>query len=334
VSEIRYDRLHDTYAIIAPERLHRPDFTSTKGVGISKEVCPFCEGNEAMTAKEIFAIRSSKTFENQSGWQSRVIPNLYKAVAIEAVHQYHNGSFAYWDGFGAHEIIIDTPKHNHWIAQWSHEETVIWMKTLRQRIEDLRRDTRIAFFVLFKNEGVDAGDTMFHSHTQLIGLPLIPKGVGEMNARIREYFETHHNALMESILSNEEESKTRIVESFGVFSAFCPYASGYPFEVMISSRQWVGQIDTLSDEHIQELSTLLLSVIQKMRLQLGEFAFNLSVSTPPLSEDISGYEAHRLVIRILPRMYRFEGFNVSTEMMINPVEPELAAKILRGDNHG
>jgi len=334
MSEIRYDRLNDTHVIIAPERLHRPDFTSVETQKAQEELCPFCEGNEGMTPKEIFAMREAGSAANQKGWHTRVVPNLYKAVAIEAPHQHHEGMFEYWDGFGAHEVIIDTSTHHVSMCDWSHEEMAAWLKTLRGRVEDLRRDHRIVFLSLFKNEGFDAGSTMSHCHTQLIALPLIPKAQREMNHRNREYFYTHHHALMESIVREEEEAKIRLIESHGEFSAFCPYASSYPFEVMISSKKGIGQIDTLSDTHIDQLVTLLTLVLQRLRTQLETFSFNLWVSTPPLGDDAKECEAHRLMIRIMPRLYRLGGFETNSQMMINPVEPELAAKLLRGDNHG
>ena len=334
MSEIRYDRFHDTHVLIAPERIHRPDFSPKNETTVANSICPFCEGNEAMTPKEIFAIRPTDTRANTLGWQTRVVPNLYKAVAIEAPHQNHQNTFAYWKGFGAHEVIIDTSVHHRSMVSWSNEERVLWLKTLRQRVEDLRRDHRLSYISLFKNEGADAGATMEHCHTQLIALPLIPKNQRDLNRRSREYFQTHHHALMKAILRDEEADGLRMIESVGEFSAFCPYASGFPFEVMISSKNCVTQIDTLSDESILQLSTLIGSVLKKMRLTLGEFAFNLLISTPPLGEDIGECDAHRIVIRILPRIYRFGGFEVGSEMLINPVEPELAAKLLRGEKHG
>lgn len=334
VSEIRYDRLHDTHVIIAPQRLHRPDFAVKNEESSEREVCPFCEGNEAMTPKEIFALRPPETFANSVGWQTRVVPNLYKAVAIEAPHQYHQaGAFEYWDGFGAHEVIVDTARHTRSMCEWSHHEVVAWLKTLRQRVEDLRRDHRIAFMALFKNEGSDAGSTQSHCHTQLIGLPIVPKSQLELYHRSREYWHNRHCALIESIVSDEEEAEVRMIERVGEFSAFCPFASSYPFEVMIGSKNCIGQIDTLKDTEIEDLASLLSLVMQKLTMQLNRFAFNLWISTPPLGEDAKECEAHRLIIRIMPRLYRFGGFEVNTDMMINPMEPELAAKLLRGDNH-
>jgi UDPglucose--hexose-1-phosphate uridylyltransferase len=333
MSEIRYDRLNDTHVLIAPERLHRPDTTRVDHDSKGAE-CPFCEGNESMTPKEIFAMRDPETMANQKGWHTRVVPNLYKAVAIEAPHLHHSGTFEYWDGFGAHEVILDTPTHQISMMGWSHEETVIWLKTLRERVGDLRRDHRIAFISLFKNEGFDAGSTMAHCHTQLIALPVIPKAIREINRHAREYFHFHHHALMESIVSDEEEANVRLIERRGEFSAFCPYASEYPFEVMISSKRCIGQIDTIVDANLDDLALLLESVLQRLHTQLKSFCFNLWISTPPLGEDVLEGDAHRLMIRITPRIYRFGGFEVNTSMMINPVSPEVAAKLLQGDNHG
>ena len=133
MSEIRYDRLNDNHVLISPERLHRPDMTPI-GEDTQLLTCPFCEGNEAMTPKEIFAMRHDDSWANQKGWNTRVVPNLYKAVAIEAPHQHNFGIFESWEGFGAHEVIIDTPQHHVSMSQWSHEECVAWLKTLRARV--------------------------------------------------------------------------------------------------------------------------------------------------------------------------------------------------------
>jgi UDPglucose--hexose-1-phosphate uridylyltransferase len=152
--------------------------------------------------------------------------------------------------------------------------------------------------------------------------------------RIHEHFNTHHLSLLESIIRDEEDAEVRVIEKQGEFSAFCPYASSYPFEVMIGSKKCISQMDTISDGDIDELALILMSVLKRLNSQLKNFSFNLWISTPPLGENAQECEAHRLFIRITPRLYRFGGFEVNSEMMINPVEPELAAKFLRGDDHG
>lgn len=336
MSEIRYDRLHDTHVIIAPERLHRPDFGRSENGEDTDTVCPFCEGNESMTPPEIFALRAVGTRADESGWQTRVVANLYKAVQIETPDTHHYGLFEHWDGFGAHEVIIDTPVHHTSMREFSAAEIAAWLQTLRERVADLRRDHRIAYLSLFKNEGVMAGSTQPHSHTQIIGLPIIPQAERDQYQRMFEHYRSTGKALLESIISQEEEDRVRIIAKEGDFTAFCPYASGYPFEVMISSKKTLGQIDTLSDGTIDTLAPLLAALFKKMKRQLGSFHYNLLIATPPLQkggvfDDMVTQinEVSRFSIRIVPRIYRHGGFEAGTGMLINPVSPESAAKLLR-----
>ncbi|MFA5216798.1 UTP--glucose-1-phosphate uridylyltransferase [Sulfuricurvum sp.] len=337
MSEIRYDRLHDIHVIIAPERLRHPDdtesFEKVTPEPYSSEPCPFCEGNESMTPPEIYALRNERSFPNDKGWKTRVVPNLFKAVQIETPPNHHCGLFEHWEGFGAHEVIIDTPVHKTSMCEWGEEDVIVWLKTLSQRVSDLRHDHRIVYISLFKNEGKNAGATMSHCHTQLIGLPIIPKSIHELFRRSWEYYHTTSQALMESILSHEEETQSRIIEKVGNFTSFCPYASGYPFEVMISSITKTGQIDTLSSEEVESIASLLVSTFKRLKRQLGIFHFNLWISTPSLNDDIDSSEICRFTIRIMPRLYRHGGFENTTDILINPVSPELAAKLLRESNH-
>lgn len=337
MSDIRYDRIHDTHVIIAPERLHRPHCCGVEEEKeIAKEHCPFCEGNEFMTPSEIFAIREKGSLSNKGGWKTRVVPNLYKAVQIEAAHEHHFGIFEHWEGFGAHELIIDTPEHHTSMTQWSESTVVKWLQTLRARVSDLRKDERIAYISLFKNEGSEAGATQQHSHTQLIGLPIIPKLQREIYQRSYDHYRKNSSALLESEIVHEEACNERIVARQGEFTAYCPYASAYPFEVIISSKRALGQIDTLHDETIAEIAPLILIILKNIKKQLGCITFNLSISTPPLQGNTFEYdilthtdEICRFAIRIMPRLYHLAGFEVSTGVMINPVLPEHAAKLLR-----
>ena len=336
MSEIRYDRMRDTHVIIAPERLHRPDFGIDAKQESINSICPFCEGNESMTPPEIFALRDANTFANEAGWHTRVVPNLYKAVQTETPHSHHYGMNEYWEGFGAHEVIIDMPNHLTSLRDWNETQMVAWIKTLRNRVSDLRNDGRIAYISLFKNEGSDAGATLAHSHTQLIGLPIIPKEEHARYVRNHEHFKSSGKALLESIIMHEEDAQTRIVASHGNFTAFCPYASAYPFEVMISSKKSIGQIDTLSDEAISYLATLLIVTFKKLKRQLGNFHFNLWIATPPLQQESVGEDLYthsndscRFAMRIMPQIYRHGGFEASTGIIINPVSPELASKLLK-----
>ena len=56
-------------------------------------------------------------------------------------------------------------------------EEVLW--AYRDRMEDLKKDKRFQYILIFKNEGPAAGATLEHTHSQLIALPIVPIQVQE-----------------------------------------------------------------------------------------------------------------------------------------------------------
>lgn len=340
MSEIRYNRLNDTHVIMAPERLSRPNLTPKKIVSEQERgECPFCEGNESMTPPEIFSLRQNSE-PNTTGWKTRVIPNLYKAVQIEAPYQHHYALFEYWEGFGAHEVIIDTPKHYASMSEWEFQEFVNWLKTLSNRISDLRNDSRLAYISLFKNEGEQAGATQSHPHTQLIGLPMIPKNQQDYFERAHTFFKEHGHALLDDIVNNEQDNGKRVILQEDGVVAYAPFASEFPFEVIIALTNSPRQLDMLNGLEIETLSRVLKKIMISLKKEIGNFDFNISIATPPLQEN--GFandllekvsQSNRFYIRIMPRIYKLAGFEVSSGININPVAPELVTKLLKERIH-
>ena len=54
-------------------------------------------------------------------------------------------------------------------------EQVLW--AFRERVQDLKRDRRFRYIIIFKNHGAAAGASLEHSHSQLIALPIVPREV-------------------------------------------------------------------------------------------------------------------------------------------------------------
>ncbi len=337
MSEIRYNPLEDSYVILAPERLKRPTRLAWERERASAGCCPFCEGNESMTREEIDAIRPEGSLPNTIGWSTRVVPNLYKAVAIEvALEHQEEGLYHRYTGFGAHEVIIDTPKHLTQMDEWSLETFVDWLSTLQKRIQDLRRDVRIVSISLFKNQGVEAGATQDHSHTQLIGLPIIPTALVAYYQRQHTYYQTHQRALLADIVDQEIQAQERLVMVEGEFVVWCPYASAYPFEVMLCVVEESGGLEAFTPTSLQRLATVMQRLLRGMRQILGCFDLNLSIAVPPLQKVAQSEaffdglaQSSRFSLQIRPRMARHGGFEVSTGMMVNTVSPEESARLLR-----
>lgn len=337
MSQIRYDLIHDEYALIAPERLHRPDCFKVAAATDSVESsrCPFCPGHEGMTPPEIFAIRENGK-ANTPGWKTRVVPNLYKAVQIEAPWQSRDeGPYRIWEGLGAHEVIIDTPRHLLRMDEWSQEEYRYWLQTLRERINDLRNDQRLIYFSLFKNQGRYAAATQSHPHTQLIALPTVPQvELAHLN-RAHDYFLTHRISMFEAVLDEESRGGERIVAENDRFVLYCPYASAFAFETVITARE-VTALNDLDDTAIEALAGVIKDAVGRLYQVLGDFDFNVLFNTPPMQKNAETEpffddlgQMWRLHIRIIPRLFRLGGFELGSGVIINPVAPEEAAKHLR-----
>lgn len=338
MSEIRLDRISKRYVIIAPERLRRPNsITRSEALNRSKASCPFCENNEHLTPKEIFALRSNGA--NLPGWQTRVIPNLYKAVQIESQESSkRDGMFESIPGLGAHEIVIDTPCHECDMADLSDGEIYKWLETIVARVSDLQKDQRLIYLSVFKNVGKEAGATQTHPHTQLIALPMMPKDESDFLDRNMLYYQRHGRGIVEDILHNEILHEKRIVTQVGSFVAFCPYASSFAFEVMIAPKQNISTVHNCSKKQLEDLAKLLKSVFTKLSKQLGKFDYNLVFTQAPLNENFENENYmkfldrnYRFMVRIIPRIYNIAGFELSSGMAINSMEPEQCAKLLRGD---
>jgi UDPglucose--hexose-1-phosphate uridylyltransferase len=288
-----------------------------------------------MTPPEIYAFRTKQT--DISSWSVRVVPNLYKAVQIELGDESRvEGMFESRPGVGAHEILIDTPCHSCRMSQMDIDNIIEWLNAISNRVSDLRKDKRLIYLSVFKNQGESAGATQSHPHTQLIALPIMPHETLRLMERDLQYYRRHGRGKVEDLLENELLEGTRIVARKGNFVAFCPYASSYPFEVIIVPRKALMTLDQLNRDEIFQLATLTKEVMQRLDIELGDYDFNMAFNMAPLNSNFENEpyfpylkKYYRMTIRIMPRIYRLGGFELSTGLLINPVTPEEAAQLLR-----
>src|SRR5262245_29406785 len=73
VPELRKDPITGRWVIYSAERAARPHDLPGAPDPPSEEGCPFCEGHEAETPPEIYAVRDYGTAANSPGWRVRVV---------------------------------------------------------------------------------------------------------------------------------------------------------------------------------------------------------------------------------------------------------------------
>jgi UDPglucose--hexose-1-phosphate uridylyltransferase len=339
MSELRHDPLNKRWVIIAGERAQRPqDFELVVSAPPEERPCPFCEGNEAHTPPEISALRPEGSAPNGPGWLVRVVPNRYPALAIEGQPDRRGlGLYDRMHGIGAHEVIIDSPRHEVELCDQPPEQLLRIVTTWRDRIVDLMRDERFKYVLLFKNHGPAAGASLEHPHAQIIATPVTPREIAAELESSRQHHELKERCLICDLIAQETDDGKRIVAVNDHFIAFAPYASRFPFEVFLAPRRHVHEFGATPDAHLASFGAALADVLKRLKLLLRDVSYNFVLHTAPNTNvnprrafywTTLPYDWH-WHLEILPRLTRVAGFEWGTGFHINPTAPEDAARLLR-----
>jgi UDPglucose--hexose-1-phosphate uridylyltransferase len=326
--DLRKDPIVGRWVIVAKSRAKRPhDFDSTPHLRRG-QFCPFCEGNEDKTPHEILAYRNPGSQRNREGWRVRVVPNKFPALEIEGdLSKRGDGIYDMMQGVGAHEVIIESPKHLVSTSQLSEEQLrdVLWV--YRDRLVDLKKDSRLVYGMIFKNVGAAAGASLEHTHSQLIVTPIVPINVCEEMAGSLEFYNYRGRCVYCDMIHQELATEKRIVCDTPGFVAFCPFASRFPFETWVLPKAHASHYENLQRNGVDELSGVLRSVIAKIEVALDRPAYNYIIHTAPFdTQELRHYHWH---IEIMPSLTKAAGFEWGTGFYINPVPPEEAAAFLR-----
>jgi len=336
--ELRHDPIQKRWVIIASERGRRPDDFPRQEQSPSVGFCPFCEGNESKTPPEIAAVRYSGSSANTPGWQVRVVPNKFPALRIEGdLERKGIGVHDRMNGIGAHEVIIETPRHDLNMADMSIDELkrVLWM--YRERLADLMQDRRFKYILIFKNYGAAAGASLSHPHTQIIATPVTPLAISAELASAKEHYHIKERCLFCDMIVQELESGERIVHSSEAYVGIAPYASRFPFELFLAPRQHHHSYVEMDDGMLHNLAMALKDVLLRIKRCLNDPPYNFLVHTIPNVRATPKRTAYWDTIsvdfhwhfEIIPRLTRVAGFEWGTGFYINPTAPEEAAKYLR-----
>lgn len=329
MSDFRYCKLSQEWTLFAPKRLKRPNHLNNKKSvyfgEIIHEKCPFDMGREDFTPNEITRI-------SQDGkWQCRVVPNLFNALSIDVESKSSRDNyFETYSGFGAHEVVIETPHHDKQMFDYDYNDFLNYFTIIKQRLENLRNDPRIAYLSIFKNHGLDAGASMEHAHSQIMGLPFLPKKLKNEIVYKKEYYDEHKRALLDDIVYEELANQKNIIAQNSDFVLYCPYASKFAFEAKIVSKKKLSSLLEFNERDLSALCDISKEFFATFKKSLGEIDFNMIINNAPyLDYDENTKEYFRFCIDIKPRIYKQAGFELDSDININVMLPEEAAKIYK-----
>ena len=339
--ELRHDPIQKRWVIISSDRARRPVDLEPERSEPERPVdparCPFCGGNEAKTPTEIWSWRDPSAPPG-TPWTVRVVPNKYPALTIEGdVEREAVGHYDRVNGVGAHEVIVETPDHGKRLPDMTLGEFVAVLRAYRARLNDLRRDRRLRYILIFKNYKERAGASLQHPHSQVIATPVTPRTVAGELESARQHYNLKERCLICDILHQEVREQERVVQVDEHFITVAPYASRFPFELMLAPRAHGHDFGLLDDTGLEQLAYHFRDVLRRVQKGLGDPPYNFLLHTSPNTESMSkrpGYWSTIAAdwhwhIEILPRLTSVAGFEWGTGYYINPTPPEVAATYLR-----
>ena len=326
--ELRKDPITGRWVIIATDRARRPsDFIRQPVPFPTTSICPFDYGHEHKTPPEVLAYRNNGG-RDQPGWRVRVVPNKFPVLGIEGdLNKQGEGMYDKMNGIGAHELVVETPDHSATLTTLPEKqiEEVLW--AFKERVNDLKKDRRFRYILLFKNHGEASGANLEHTHSQLIALPVVPKRVKEEVDGALSFYEQRDRCIFCDIIRQEITAGVRMVTETDRFAVLEPYAPRFPFETWILPKRHESHFEDSDGGTLANLAWVLRSTLRKIDKVLERPSYNFIVHSSPVQEPpLPHYHWH---IEIIPRLTKVAGFEWGTGFYINPTPPEESARFLR-----
>ncbi|MFA7308933.1 MAG: DUF4931 domain-containing protein [Patescibacteria group bacterium] len=337
-NQYRYNQLSGQWVIIAPGRSNRPgDFVKKKEPTRTTQPKDFfLEGNEKRTPPEILAIRKESTKANTPGWSVRVIPNKYPVFEKSKLPNKKDvkGKTTNLPAYGYHEIVITShPKKD--FGQMSLAKVSEVVHVYMERYRALTQDEKISSIVIIQNHGPLAGASISHPHSQIFAHAHLQNTTLDLEVeKAISYHKESGRKILEDLLRKEVKEGRRIIKQNNHFVVISPYASRFPFEVMIIPKNTSSHFESLSEDEAFSYAQILQEVLAGYFKGLLNPDYNMYVRTPPI-RFVSNQEKEEVTKSFLwytsisPRLTTYGGFEYATDMIINPIAPEEATKFLK-----
>ncbi len=323
--ELRKDPLLGRWVIIGTERVRRPsDFRSPRPPRRGGP-CVLCAGHERETPPEVLVYRDRP---DDGGWRVRVVPSKFPALRVEGdLERRGHGLYDLMNGIGAHEVIIESPRHDDTLARLPLAAVEDVVRAWRDRIVDLKRDQRFRAIVVFKTHALGDAAASEHPHSQLLATPIPPQALNDELHHARAYHDYRERCLFCDIVHQEAEERTRVIVESEHVVAFAPFAARFPFETWIVPRRHAPAFEHGSAAVLRDLARALRAVSRKLERALGDPSFEFQLHSAPFAEGESPwYHWH---LEITPTLSSPAGADRGSGFHVNPMPPEDAARFLR-----
>ncbi|OHA48971.1 MAG: hypothetical protein A2806_04635 [Candidatus Terrybacteria bacterium RIFCSPHIGHO2_01_FULL_48_17] len=329
-SELRRDLISGDWVVIATGRGKRPQRAVKKRARDLEyektEGCPFDNPQSGSNAPPLFVVQKPGA-QMSEDWFIQVIPNKYPALAPGEEYDRTVGPFDVKSGVGFHELVITQP-HDRGLPQFSIEEASLVLHTYRSRYHALAHEHSVRYISIFHNFGKEAGASIFHPHSQILAIPVIPPDVNRSFQGSLKYFEEKGHCVHCDLIGWERQQRLRVIFENNSFIALCPFVSRSAFEVRIFPKAHEPCFQELGDRELSDAAEALKETLRKIWAVLEEPSYNFFIHSSPCGKSLY-FPHYHWHLEVLPKVSIWAGFEIATGIEISTVAPEEAAAMLR-----
>lgn len=204
------------------------------------------------------------------------------------------------------EVIVESPRHDDGFGDVGDVAEIagVWRDRLLAHVG-------ARYPALFRNEGRRAGASILHLHSQLVPLPFVPPRI--------ELEQRGFAAAVRCPLCGRPEGA--VVNETHSFLWIAPHASRMAYQQWVVPKRHVSSMTALGDSELEDLGSLLRSCAQATARVTR--AWNWHFMT------FERGPAH-FYVDVTPRLTTIAGLELGSGTYVGIVDPDAAARRLRG----
>jgi UDPglucose--hexose-1-phosphate uridylyltransferase len=203
-----------------------------------------------------------------------------------------------------------------------------------EQFQTLSRRPDISYVQIFENRGLMMGCSNPHPHGQIWATSTIPNEPRKEQEAFATYQKQHRTCLLCDYIRIEQSSGDRLVCGNEHFLAVVPFWAVWPYEILIVSKQHVGNMSAFDGEARSALADILKSITSRYD-SLFDAPCPYSMGFHQQPTDKQKHEEWHFHAHFFPPVLRsalVRKFMVGFEMLGSPqrdITPEYAAEKLR-----
>ncbi|MDH5461946.1 MAG: DUF4921 family protein [Candidatus Bathyarchaeota archaeon] len=260
-------------------------------------------------------------------WIVRCVPNLYPAFTPpddSERAEVKEGPFLA-RAIGHHEVLIESPNHDEHPGEARISQLIHVINAYLDRLKALSAKTYVRYVSIFRNHGREAGASLSHAHTQIIAAPFVPAILEEELGACTKKWKENEECAFCNILERERDSQRFVWENKS-FLVFAPWASVHPLEFWIAPKRHQPTLMDISNDEVEDLAKVLRLSFGGLKSLLNDPPYNFGFHLSPSMKQRECYHWH---LEVYPKLAIWAGFEKSSGVYINTVQPEDAAADLR-----